>query len=200
LPYSFIFDLSQFPRRFFAEVKRVSRASKSLKKIEKMIKQYRVKEITTLTYSEAVDLIQDLVSFQRLNTVERSKFLQTKQRALFLPHCSRKFMDHRCKAIFDKNITSYMCVHCSPDCLVNMADVYAKRNGYDVYVLPGASCVPKILKTGHYTGIVGVACGEEIKNMKTLLEKLNINGQALPLLRNGCSETVFDFEGLKEII
>ena len=30
--------------------------------------------------------------------------------------------------------------------MVNKADQYAKKKGYDVYLLPGGSCIPKILK------------------------------------------------------
>lgn len=72
-------------------------------------------------------------------------------------------MDSRCKAVFDPNIPSYICVRCSPDCLINKAVSFAEKKDYDVYILPGSSCISKILKAKKYEGVVGVACGEEIR-------------------------------------
>src|SRR4030066_1727652 len=123
--------------------------------------------------SDAVVVIQDLIDVQAVNLIERKKFLETNKRALFLPHCSRKYMDNRCQATFDATIPSYKCAHCSEDCLVNKADTLAKMKGYDVYLLPGGSCIPKILKTVRYEGIIGVACGEEMKIMGPLLKGMD---------------------------
>jgi hypothetical protein len=132
--------------------------------------------------------------------IERCKFLQTKRRALFLPHCSRKYLDSRCKAVFDPNIPSYICFHCSEDCLVNQSDHIAKEKGYDIYVLPGGSCIPKILKNTKYEGIVGVACGEEIKVLGPLLNSMDVAGQAIPLIKNGCANTIFNMETLVKVL
>ena len=132
--------------------------------------------------------------------IERNKFLQTKKRALLLPHCSRKYMDNRCKAAFDSSVPTYRCAHCSEDCLVNKADQLAKKKGYDVFLLPGGSCIPKIVKTSRYEGIVGVACGEEMKIMGPLLESMSITGQGIPLIKNGCASTVFNMETLRKAL
>ncbi|MCJ7763322.1 DUF116 domain-containing protein, partial [Candidatus Bathyarchaeota archaeon] len=139
---------------------------------------------------------QDFIDVQAVNLTERKKFLQTEKRALLLPHCSRKYMDSRCKAAFDPSIPSYACAHCSQDCLVNKADCLAKKKGYDVYVLPGGSCVSKILKSTKYEGVVGVACGEEIKISKAILDDSDVTAQAIPLIKNGCANTVFNLETL----
>jgi len=133
---------------------------------------------------------------QARNMIERKKFLQTKRRALFLPHCSRKYMDNRCMATFDPKIPSYICAHCSPDCLINKAVSFAEKKGYDVYILPGGSCIPKILKNRHYEGIVGVACGEEIRLGGEVTEGSDVANQAVPLIKNGCASTVFNLETL----
>ena len=50
-------------------------------------------------------------------------------------------------------------------------------------LLPGGSCIPKILKNSHYEGIVGVACGEEMKIMGPLLSGMNVTGQGIPLIK-----------------
>jgi uncharacterized protein len=200
MPYKFTFDLSKVPRFFFTEVAKVS-YSKGMHKtflntLQELIKKFRIQEATGLNLSDAVVLIQDLIDLQAVNLMKRGKFLEAKKKALFLPHCSRKYMDSRCKAVFDATIPSYTCSHCSEDCLVNNADCLAKKKGYDVYVLPGASCIPKILETNQYEGVIGVACGEEIKLANDVLSGIGVAGQAIPLIKNGCANTAFNMETL----
>jgi hypothetical protein len=204
MPYKFTFDLSRVSRFFFTEVTKVAYQKELHKKIgrtaQDIIKKFRVQEATGLDLSDAVLLLQDFVDVQARNLLEREKFMQTRKRALFLPHCSRKYMDGRCKAVFDPNIPSYTCAHCSQDCLVNRAVSFAEKKGYDVHILPGSSCVPKILKAKHYEGIVGVACGEEIRSSGEILNGVGVAGQAVPLIKNGCSNTILDLKALFEIL
>ncbi|MEM1540085.1 MAG: DUF116 domain-containing protein [Candidatus Bathyarchaeia archaeon] len=204
MPYKFTFDLSRIPQFFFMEVARISyekqmhrRVSEALKDI---IKKFRIEELTGLNLSDAIYLLEDLVDVETRNFLEREKFRKTKKRVLFLPHCSRKFMDNRCKATFKQEVPTYVCAHCSPDCLINEATSIAEKKGYDVYVLPGGSCVSKILKMKRYDGVVGVACGEELKLAGEILSQMNIAGQAIPLLKNGCANTVFNMETLLKVL
>jgi hypothetical protein len=76
----------------------------------------------------------------------------------------------------------------------------ARKKGYDIYLLPGGSCIPKILKTSRYEGIVGVACGEEMKIMGPLLNSMDVAGQAIPLIKNGCANTIFNMETLVKVL
>ncbi|MGB9676131.1 MAG: DUF116 domain-containing protein [Candidatus Bathyarchaeales archaeon] len=161
-----------------------------------IIKKFRLQEVTGLNLAEIVVLLQDLVEIQARNLSERERFLQTRKRALFLPHCSRKYMDSRCKATFNADLPTYVCAHCSPDCLINKTVTFAEIKGYDVYILPGGSCVAKILSSKHYDGVVGVACGEEIKISGEALKNLGVAGQAVPLIKNGCANTLFNVETL----
>jgi hypothetical protein len=204
MPYKFTFDLSKVPRFFFTEIALISYQKgmhKSfLKTLNELILKFKIQEATGLNLSDAVAFIQDRNDFKTNKIIEIGKFLQTKRRALFLPHCSRKFMDNRCQATFNPDVPSYTCAHCSPDCLVNKADHLAKKKGYDVYLLPGGSCIPKILKTSEYEGIVGVACGEEMKIMGPLLNGMDVAGQAIPLIKNGCANTIFNMETLVKVL
>jgi len=204
MPYKFTFDLSKVPRFFFTEVARVS-YNKGMHKtflntLQDIITKFRIQEATGLNLSDAVVLLQDFIDLQAVNLLERGKFLQSKKRALFLSHCSRKYMDSRCKAVFDANIPSYTCAHCSEDCLINQADRLAKKKGYDVYVVPGGSCISKILKANGYEGVVGVACGEEIKMAVDTLGSMDVAGQAIPLIKNGCANTAFSLETLNKTL
>jgi hypothetical protein len=204
MPYRFTFDLSKVPRFFFTEIATMTYQKcihKSLlKKLNALILKFRIQEATGLNLSDSLVLLQDLIDLQAVNMIERGKFLKTKKRALFLPHCSRKYLDSRCKAVFDPDIPSYTCAHCSEDCLVNQSDRLAREKGYDAYILPGGSCIPKILKNRKYEGIVGVACGEEIKVMGSFLNSMNVTGQAIPLIKNGCANTVFNMETLLKVL
>jgi len=200
MPYKFTFDLSRVPRFFFTEIARVGYQKGMHKKVggtlQRIIKKFRIQEATGLNLSDAVLLLQDLIDMQARNLLEREKFVQTRKRALFLPHCARKYMDNRCKATFDPNIPSYICAHCSTDCLINKAVLFSEIKGYAVHILPGSSCVPKILKANQYEGVVGVACGEELRLSGQILEGVGLTGQAVPLIKNGCANTVFNIETL----
>jgi hypothetical protein len=109
-------------------------------------------------------------------------------------------MDNRCKANFEPDIPTYVCQHCSDDCMVNKAVTIAQSKGYNVYIVPGGSCIPKILKNNSYEGVVGVACGEEMKLMNNLLSHLNVSGQAVPLIKNGCANTVFNMDTIMKTL
>lgn len=204
MPYKFTFDLSRIPQLFFTELTKISyekgihkRMSITLRDI---IKKFRIQEVTGLNLSDAIQLLEDLIDMEARNLLEREKFGKANKKALFLPHCSRKYMDSRCKAKFNPDVPSYLCARCSPDCLINIATSLAKNEGYDVYILPGGSCISKILKLKRYEGIVGVACGEELRFAEKILESMNIPGQAVPLLKNGCSNTFFNIETLRKIL
>ncbi len=196
MPYKFTFDISKAPQHFFIELAIVSNQMGMQKVFEKtlqeLIRKFRIQEVTGLNVQDAVVLIQDLLKMQTLNLTQKQEFLQTKKRALFLPHCCRKYMDSRCQAVFDPNLTSYVCAHCSPDCFVNKAEQIAKEKGYDVYVLSGGSCMPNILKQKKYEGVVGVACGPEVVMSGEKLSSMGMAWQSVPLLKNGCANTFFN--------
>ncbi|MGQ9538724.1 MAG: DUF116 domain-containing protein [Candidatus Bathycorpusculaceae bacterium] len=204
MPYKFTFDLSRIPRFFFTEIAKISYEKRMHRKVgttmQDIIRKFKIEEMTGLNLSDAVQLLEDLVDMEARNFLEREKFRKTKKRALFLPHCSRKFMDHRCKAKFEQDLPSYICAHCSPDCLINRATSTAEMKGYDVYILPGGSCISKILKLKRYEGIIGVACGEELRLAGEALYQMNVAGQAIPLLKNGCANTFFNIETLFKIL
>jgi hypothetical protein len=204
MPYQFTFDLSKVPHFFFSEIARIS-YQKGMHKtflntLQDIIKKFRIQEATGLNLSDAVVLLQDFIDLQAVNLMERRKFLKSQNRVLLLPHCSRKYMDSRCKAFFDASIPSYTCAHCSEDCLVNKAESYAKKKGYDVYVVPGGSCILKILKQNSYEGVVGVACGEEVKMGVAALEHMTVGVQVIPLIKNGCANTAFNMKTLVNVL
>ena len=162
MPYRFTFDLRRLPREFFEELMKTAYEARLHKRFgdiaRTLVKKFRIQEFTGLNLNEAISLLEDFLEIQALNVMNREKFNGAKEggrKVLLLPHCSRKYMDNRCKAIFDPSIPTYICQHCSPDCLINQAVTLAEERGYDVYVIPGGSCVPKILASKRYEAVVG---------------------------------------------
>jgi hypothetical protein len=204
MPYKFTFDISKAPQHFFIELAIVGNQMGIQKVFEKtlqeLIRKFGIDEVTGLNIQDAVVLIQDLLKMQTLNLIQKQEFLQTKKRALFLPHCCRKHMDSQCQAVFEPSLTSYVCAHCSPDCFVNRAERIAREKGYDVYVLSGGSCMPNILKQKKYEGVVGVACGPEVMMAGEKLSSMGMAWQSVPLLKNGCANTFFNMETLMKTL
>ncbi len=204
MAYNFTFDFSKLSQSFFADLARFSDRRKVHSKMgnaaQFMIKKFRVDKITGLPVSDSLTVIQDLIDAQVRNVSQREEFLKTRKRALLLPHCSRKYMDSRCKARFDPSMPSYVCAGCSPDCLVNKATKAARSRGYDVYVLPGGSGIRKALASNPYDGLVGVACTEEIKLATRLLDGTGLKVQGVPLIKNGCAGTKFSMDALERTL
>ena len=204
MPYKFNFDLSEIAQSLFRDVARICNEKNLHKKIgekaQYLVEKFRVPEITGLEISNAIAVVEDLIDANMKNLLERKRFVETKKRALFLPHCSRKYMDNRCKSYFDPDVPSYYCNNCSSDCLINQATKLGRKRGYDVYVIAGGSCIPKILKNNSYEGIVGVACCEELKLGYSYLKSVGVLGQAVPLAKNGCANTKFSLESLERVL
>jgi len=200
MPYEFTYDISKITKEVARIIEEMSLHKRIGKKVRDVDKRLGLSKIIDLDISEVTRLLEDLVQIQVFNINLRDSFLTTDKRALFLPHCSRQCMDNRCKASFDVNVPSYYCQSCSPNCLINQATVLGKKKGYSVYVLPGGSCIPKILKENLYGGIVAVACPYEITLGYEYLKNIGISGQSLTLTKNGCAKTEFSLEDLKRIL
>jgi len=204
MSYAFTFDLTKLSQLIFKDIAKISEKDRLNEKLANMarnlVDKFNVDKHTGLPINDSITIIEDLISVNMKNSLQKDQFLQTKKRALFLPHCCRKYMDSRCRATFDTATSSYTCNHCSSDCLVHQSTVLSAQRNYDIYVLPGASCVRKIFQKHHYEGIVGVACTDELKLASTILEHHKIPAQGIPLIKNGCSETRFNIETLDQTL
>jgi hypothetical protein len=204
MSYAFTFDLSKLSQALFKDIAKISENDKVNEKIANMarniVNKFNVDKLTGLPVSDSITIIEDLIHVNMKNSLAKEHFLQTNKRALFLPHCCRKYMDSRCKAGFDTQTSSYRCNHCSTDCLVHQATLLSAQRHYDIYILPGASCVRKIFQNERYEGVVGVACTDELKLAIAMLEENKVPTQGIPLIKNGCSETRFNYETLDHIL
>ncbi len=114
---------------------------------------------------------------------------------IFLPHCLR---NPECKAKLTEE--GYVCIDCKR-CKISDFRKKAIDKGYQVYIVPGASLIKKILSNQPKPEVViGVACDVEMKEGIEMLKKLKINAKGLKLLRDGCVNTDADFDELERML
>ena len=204
MAYKFTFDISKLPVELFEETEKYSQIEETHERFDeistKLVKKYQIDKLTDLSFSKSIILIQDVIRIQIKNRLLNKYFIKSRKRAVFLPHCCRKYMDSNCKAEFKPETSTYICKHCSKDCMVSQATKFAKKENYDVFVLPGGSCVSKIFEKYVYDGIIGVACTEELKLGTECLMEYKIPAMSVPLVKNGCSGTKFNLQTFKNII
>lgn len=203
MPYRFNFDITNISEPLFYEIAKFFKQNthKGIRKEAKYLaEKLQVPQLTGVSNSASIEIVKDIMDNYAENLSNKNEFLKTKKRALFLPHCSRKYMDNRCQATFDTETASYKCMHCSPDCKINQATTLGEKKGYTVYILPGGSGIEKIMKTKKHDGVVGVACCDEIKLGRNYLKTINIPTQGVPLVKNGCCNTNFNMKILESVL
>ena len=204
MAYSFNYDLAMLPRDFFKDIVRVVDRRKLHRKLgafsKNTVRKFRVDKLLGIQLEDAISIVEDLVDLQIKNLVHEEEFKNANEKILLVPHCCRKYMDWRCKADFDPDVSSYFCNHCSPDCLANQATELGKENGYKVFILPGGSGMKKIFERTNCDAVSGIACPEEIKLGLKVAESKGLAVRGIPLTKNGCANTRFNLRSLKEAL
>jgi hypothetical protein len=204
MAYSFEFNLRKLPKEFFVDITKAAKSSKIHKRLgeasRNLVEKFKVNEKLGVPLDDAVTLVEDLMDVYIDNVINFDKLKEAKQKILLVPHCCRKYMDSRCKAKFEPKFSSYFCKGCSKDCYANIATKAAKEKGYQIYILPGGSCIKKLMNGINCEAVLGIACGEEIKLGKCFIHGKGIPVVGLPLTRNGCSKTQFNVQNLKKMM
>ncbi len=204
MSYSFNYDLTKLPREFFKDIAEIVNKRKLHKKLGKVskniVREFGVDKILGIQLEDAISVVEDLADIHIKNLVYEKDFKKAKEKMLFVPHCCRNYMDFRCKADFDAEFSSYFCNHCSTDCLANQATELGEKNGYKVFILPGGSCLKKILGNINCDAVLGIACPEEIKLGIGFVESEGLAIKGIPLTKNGCANTQFNLDSLKEAL
>lgn len=201
MSYDFNFDLSKLSQSLFKEITEFSEQHHLHTKFsifaKKLVAKFNVEKHTGLSVCDSITIIEDLIDLQLKNHLNKDRFDQAPKKVLVLPHCSRKYMDSRCKACFDPTVPTYRCKHCSSDCLIHKATELAQKHNIDIFVVPGGSCIKKICSSKKYDALIGVACTNEIKLGIQSLSQYNIPTYGIPLIKNGCSQTRFNVDALQ---
>ncbi|MCS7364126.1 MAG: DUF116 domain-containing protein [archaeon GB-1867-035] len=154
-----------------------------LKKLEQLAVKLKIDE------KEILKLYVELKN--NANKLKFSKIPFSK-RILLLPQCLRP---RDCPAKL--NEFGYECNLSCIKCEISRVIRYAKKLGYqEVFIIPGGSVVEKIFKKFKPKACIGVACLKELILGSFITEKFNIIGQGIPLLRDGCVNTIVNWKDL----
>jgi len=131
-----------------------------------------------------------------LNRALHEKFtkIPPNERILLLPQCLR---GDKCPAEQDQE--GFHCKQCGK-CKIAEIMKIAKKLKTKVFVLPGGSMVPRLLKKYKPKAVIGVACYRELEQGMGLVEKQGLPTQGVCLLRDGCKNTDVDLLELKELM
>lgn len=140
---------------------------------------------------------RDLISFSiRLqNSMNKKAFeaVPVEKRAVFLPQCLRSA---RCPASLTPE--GIVCKGCGL-CTTTEALGELRRMGYRVFIVPGSSFIRRMVKKYHPGGIIGVGCTLEVKEGLTLCDQLGIPGMGVVTLKDGCVETLVNWNEVLEV-
>lgn len=117
------------------------------------------------------------------------------RRLLLLPKCLRHPSD--CPAQVDE--LGLICKACG-QCAIDRLQKHASRLGYLTMVAEGSGVVTDLLASGKIDAVVGVSCLDMLEKVFPYLEVASIPGLAIPLLRDGCSDTCVDIDWVEEAL
>ena len=122
------------------------------------------------------------------------KKIPYKERALFLPHCSRKIKT--CKALLDDE--GYHCKNCGA-CNIDKVVATARELGYgNIFIVPGGSMMKKLIIKYKPKGVLGISCFHEAILGFEEIKQSSVIPQAVLLLNDGCQNTEVNMPLLEE--
>ena len=118
-----------------------------------------------------------------------------KQRLLLLPFCLRK--QPGCPAAHDD--LGLICRGCGQ---CNIPNLSAEADALDMPVLvaESSSAVADWVEQGEIQAVVGVSCLDSLEKSFPAMLRSAVPGIAVPLLRDGCKDTIFDPDDLKRAL
>jgi len=128
--------------------------------------------------------------------MKKAKFfdIALEKRAIFLPHC---LCSTGCPA--KRSEEGVMCINCGK-CNIGPFKKTAEKNGYKVFIVPGASMVKKIIGKYKFKAVFGVACMPELEQGIEEARKKGIIALTVPLLKDGCVNTDVDWDKVRKTI
>jgi len=117
------------------------------------------------------------------------------KRLLLLPKCLRSSTE--CPASFDD--LGLLCEHCGR-CAIDELKSQAEQLGYAVLVAEGSPVVMGLIETRRIEAVVGASCLSVLERVFPYMEAGAVPGVAIPLLRDGCTDTSVDLDWLWEAI
>lgn len=116
-------------------------------------------------------------------------------RLLLLPHCLRD--TDKCRGTYDE--TGLTCAGCGACAIAGILGE-ARTLGYRVLVAEGTPAVLKMLISGSCDAILGVACLDSLEKAFRHLRQIGIPHMAVPLLRDGCTDTEAELPAVDSLL
>jgi hypothetical protein len=114
-------------------------------------------------------------------------------RAIFLPQCLRSA---KCPAHLTPE--GIKCKCCGL-CMIGYWLPVLEKMGYRVFSVPGSSFIKRMVRKYRPKAIIGVGCLGEVKEGLEMADKLGLISMGVVTLKEGCVETLLDWEMLIEI-
>ena len=117
------------------------------------------------------------------------------KRLLLLPQCLKH--SEACPAEIDH--LGLICKHCGR-CVIDRISRRAEELGYAVLIAEGSPVVMAMIESGQVQATLGVSCLSVLERVFPYMEAAAVPGVAIPLLKDGCKDTVFDEDWLEEVL
>jgi len=117
------------------------------------------------------------------------------RRILLLPQCLQS--SSSCKALQDE--MGLLCSECG-SCNISEILQQAENLGYVGLVTEGTTITTRLIESGKVDAVIGVGCMEVLQKMFSSVTRYAIPGIGIPLLGNGCKDTIPDLDWIKEEI
>jgi hypothetical protein len=159
-------------------------------------------EWEAISITELLDLPNSKVKevgmqLYNIHNEKEFKSIPPEQCALFLPHCLR--IAERCKANYNEE--GLQCKHCSKNCKINQLLNLGEKLGYKCFVVPGGAMVFNIAKKYRPSGVVAVACMNELREGTARTEsEYSVPFQIIPLRKDGCVNTDVCVDEVKNVM
>lgn len=140
---------------------------------------------------------QEMLAFsvRILNAMNMTAFaaIPVEERAIFLPQCLRAA---RCPAhLTPEGLRCSSCGQCS----IGEMRPMLEQLGYRVFLVPGSSFIKRMVKQYRPRALIGVGCLLEVKEGLEMADKMHLIGLGVVTLKDGCVETLVDWDTLFEV-
>ncbi len=149
-----------------------------------------IKGLCRLFGLEDEDLIRFTIKLH--NGMSRKGFseIPVSERIVFLPQCLRSA---ECPAHLSPE--GLQCKNCGL-CQIGKYSNELKNIGYKVYIVPGSTFLKRIVQKMRPRAIIGVGCLVEVKDGLDLADKMGLSVMGVIILKDGCVETVMNWDDL----
>lgn len=140
---------------------------------------------------------REMLSFfvQLHNAMNKKAFeeIPVSERAIFLPQCLRS--SHCPAHLTPEGLKCRSCGECS----IGYWRKILEDMGYRLFIVPGSSFIKRMVKKYRPRAIIGIGCLGEVKEGLDMADKLGLVGMGVVSLKEGCVETLVDWDDVMEV-